>query len=545
MVTAMNTEMLTGVYRTEFSIMGPEVAEASLYGRACGLVRDLLEGLPASVELVDESGEFEGLAYQRFQTEVPHSRNPELQLRLDVKLSTKGGPVSVAVQSAFMDADEPAPPELVAGPPRLVLDLFRAFECFYGADILSPGAVRVTPDSAEEFANRIFDHDRQTPILVMSENWRRQTPVNPNWLQQILAGLAEVVTYGTDTADELRRHVGFQLACFNGAMRIYQPGCSRDDGRERHRFWMPADASVFLRRPAGRVVRELVRYLPESADTREFENVRAQVQQGRMVELAAERLARPLRQRVSELEQQVDSLNQDLRERDVDASIEALELSKQHEEYNQIRDLEVENSRLRQELQDEQDKRLNHEIALEELEVTVKAKDSQIRGLIYRLETMQPEEFVFHEEPLLIESVEDAVMHAAFHFDLIQFLNSAYESADGYPYQHPDRVYRAFSALQRIAVHRREGPLKTSVAIRLQEEMQDREFEYAAHESRPTMNKFGHTRRFDGYQMQEHIKIGSGTSNKQHYIRIHFCWENESGQYIIGHVGEHLPTVSG
>ncbi len=44
--------------------------------------------------------------------------------------------------------------------------------------------------------------------------------------------------------------------------------------------------------------------------------------------------------------------------------------------------------------------------------------------------------------------------------------------------------------------------------------------------------------------MQEHIKIGSGTANEQHYLRIHFCWEAESGQYIVGHVGEHLPIVS-
>ena len=45
--------------------------------------------------------------------------------------------------------------------------------------------------------------------------------------------------------------------------------------------------------------------------------------------------------------------------------------------------------------------------------------------------------------------------------------------------------------------------------------------------------------------MQEHIKIGSGTSDRQHYIRIHFAWVGKENKYFVGHVGEHLPTVSG
>ena len=45
--------------------------------------------------------------------------------------------------------------------------------------------------------------------------------------------------------------------------------------------------------------------------------------------------------------------------------------------------------------------------------------------------------------------------------------------------------------------------------------------------------------------MQEHIKIGSGTSDKQHYIRIHFAWAEKENKYFVEHVGEHLPTISG
>ncbi len=834
MVTASNTTAFTGEYRTEFSITGPEQKESPLFGRVCGVVRELFDGLRGDTELVHESGTFEELAYQRFQIELPHGRNPDFHLRLDVKLSTKGGPVAVKVQSAFIDTDGYAlPPELVAGPPRLVLDLFKAFECYNGPDRLSSLPVRLVPETATEFANRILNPDRRLPILAVSENWRGQTPANPNWLQQILAGMVEVVTYSTATADELRRHVGFQLACFNGAMRIYQPGCHRDDLREQHKFWMPSDAGALLRRPAGRVVQELVRYLPESIDAREFENVRGQAQQRRMAELAAERLAFPLRQRIGELESEVDSLRQDLQERerdtttglaelhnlhqqlidrdleldtlrneleqairreaeygpeiahlhrqqaerderieslrqqleaaisqadsgqsevvqlhsqllerdsqinslwdeldkavrkeseseqeiaqlhlqiqDGDAQVESLrkrledaagqegvsqaaiahleaslqerddelgilrahledarsrseeignlisELNKElgvrdtditnlrrllegvehgsadsdrviaelrHElkgreedakaisellekarnradaaenaagelrrelerhlaeshvivniiqkykidlaearaEIANVRDqidkLNVEASRLSQQLRQAEEKELNDAIAIEDLEGAIREKNDVIRvknARIRHLEDLlagreQPEPYPFDPPEIsqAFANVREAVERAYQNFDKLKFLGSAFDSAEDYPFQYPTEVYRAFSLLQQLAVARSQGPL----GRRVEDWMKDQGCDYAAHEGEPTMQQFGKHRRFwdeirkQYLEMQEHIKLGR-TFDKQHYIRIHFCWEAESSQYIIGHVGEHLPIVRG
>ena len=334
MVTAMNMAAISGEYRTEFSITEPNQDENPLFGRVCDFVCDCFERLPGDKEAMEETGEFEELAYRRFLMTLPHGRNPDFQVRLNVKLSTRGGPVTVAVQSEFTDKYKPAPPELIAGPPRLVLELFKAFDCYNGPDRLSALPVQLAPETANGFANRIFDPSRRLPILAVSENWRGQLPINPNWLQQLLAGMAEIVTYGSDTADELRRHVGFQLspACFNGAIRIYQPGCSRDDRREQHKFSMPSDASALLRRPAGRVVQELVHYLPESSDAREFENVRGQVQQRRMTELAAERLAFPLRERIGELESEIDSLRQELQKREIDTASGLAELHNLHQQ---------------------------------------------------------------------------------------------------------------------------------------------------------------------------------------------------------------------
>ena len=827
MVTAINMAALTREYRTEFSITGPEQNESPLFGRVRDLVLSQFEGLQGDGELAEESGEFEELAYQRFQIELPHGRNPDFQLSLDVKLSSGGGPVAISVQSAFMEADGPAPPELVAGPPRLVLELFRAFECYIGPDRLSALPVRLAPETANGFANRIFDPSRRLPILAVSENWRGQSPINANWLQQLLAGMAEVVTYGSNTADELRRHVGFQLACFNGATRIYQPGCSRDDRREQHKFWMPSEASAMLRRPAGRVVQELARYLPEATNNREFESVRGQVQQRRIAELAAERLAFPLRQRIGELEREIDSLRQELqaRERDTatglaelhnlrqqllnrDSKLNSLrsqvqraihreaeyepEIARLHQQqterderiealrqqlesaisqagvgqsevaqlHNQllerdsqleslrqeldkavhrgaeseqeiallnaliqesdsqvellrqqledaagqegvsqaaiahleaslqerddelgvlrahledarnrseeignliaelnkeleIRDTDITNLRLllegieegsadsdrviaelrhelrereedaraisellekarsradaaenavaelrrelelhlsesraigdivqesrenladartevtadsgataellqqievlTQELQDARAKERNHYIAIAYFETKINDKEDEIRQLKYQLRAIPNYEPPHPEEPELplpFDKVEDAVVYAEQDFDRLKFLDSAFDTAEKCPFQQPQKVYDAFSLLQELAVARSQGRL----GIRVKDWMRERGWDYAARESKPTMQQFGNYRRFwdkkraQYLEMQKHIKIRSGTADKQHYIRIHFCWEAESSQYIIGHVGEHLPTVSG
>ena len=803
MATAMDSPTVAGEYGTEFSVTGLGQEESNLFAQVCEYVQGWFNGLPNSNETMLDSGEFGELVYRRFRTELPHGRNPDVRVYLDVKLAKSEDRLSVSVRSYFLeDVLGPTPPELVAGPPTLVLDLFREFECHIGPDRLSAAPNRILPGNVPEFANRIFDPDRRLPFVAISQNWRRQTPINPNWLQSLLAGLAEVVTYDSETEEKLRDHIGFQLACFGGAMRIYQPGCRRDDHRGRHTFWMPDQARAILSRPAGRVVQEIVPHLPSHASAREFEVVRAQVQQQRMVEAATERLAFPLRQRVGELEHEIETLSKELQERDANASTGATELHNLHQQLidrdselgslrNQLeqaihrevgyepeiaglrqqqaerderieslrqqlesainradtgqpevaqlhsqlleRDSQVESlrrdlddavhreteagqdiallrlqiqeddsqieslrqqmetlatqeyvsqsaiaqleaslqerndevgvfraqlesaldrseeisdlvgelneelkardtdittlrfllegveegsdnsetviadlrrelrereenaraisallekarnradaaenaaSELRRELQqrlsessaigniiqeskesaaearvevadaaraiselntqiskleeqilrlgeersDAQEEALNKEIAYEELEERIKERDDEIRLLRYRLRALESEEWQqigLNEEQMLIESVGEALMYASQQFDMLHFLPSAFDSAEGYPYRHPDRIYNAFSALQHIAAQRREGPLRTSVERRLLEEMQNREFEYAAHESESTMQRHGDTRWFGGYEMQEHIKIGSGTADKK------------------------------
>ena len=199
---------------------------------------------------------------------------------------------------------------------------------------------------------------------------------------------------------------------------------------------------------------------------------------------------------------------------------------------------------LTQELQDARAKERNHDIAIADLETKIDGKDDEIRRLKYQLRVIPDYEPPHPEEPELplhFDKVEDAVVSAEQDFDRLKFLDSAFKSVDDYPFQRPQEVYDALSLLNEVAALRLNGPVGKSI----EDWMQEHGCDYAPRESEATMNQYRDTRQFGGYEMQEHIKIGGHNRNQQHYIRIHFCWESESAQYIIGHVGEHLPTVSG
>ena len=73
------------------------------------------------------------------------------------------------------------------------------------------------------------------------------------------------------------------------------------------------------------------------------------------------------------------------------------------------------------------------------------------------------------------------------------------------------------------------------------------DFDVANKETRPTMDQFGEHRKFPHNNqkivMPAHIKIGTGSDDE--VARIHFKYDSNTGKYLIGHCGEHLPTASG
>ena len=835
MVTSGANPILIREYRTGFSIFNPKQSANALLEQISGRVDDWFGRMAGDAAPVKESGEIDNLAYRRFQANIPHEKAPDSRLGLDIKLASRGGPVAVSVQSSLLETGGAVShADIIVGPPSLVQELLDAYECRRGPDRISATPTIVTTKTAAEFAEqRILDPKRRLPIIAISQDWRGHTPVDPKQLQATLAGQAEVATYDGAAADALREIVGFQLACFNGAIRIYHPGCARGDRRERYNFWMPDAAQRLNSFPMGKLVREFTQFLPEPSDSGEYESVRNLALQQRIAEQTAEARAIPLRRRINTLEREVEALRQQLLESgqdttagpaeirglhrqlsDRDAELDSLRhkleqavhldsqnqleivrLNQQQAERDEriealrqqleaavtqadaaesetarlhtrlqdkdkyiksmrrdldvaaLREIEVEQEiarlnahiqesdnqieSLRQQLDDESQSagasreavellrselrereielnilrsqhnnalslsrenantiaalfeglktrdadianlrlllegvqhgpadiagviaelnrelqerendakaigalleqarqradaaenataELRRELALRpseldgisrviresrgnvteartqvaaanahiahlrqeieirndeieslsdkndelgkevscqktaylELEKRFDEQDREIRTLKFRLrtehisDTAEPEPDGYEYRPEL-DSVENAVIIADQNFGNLRFLDSAFDSADNYPFERPDEVYRAFELLQEIADIRVKGPLGQPVEAWLKE----RSYDYSPRESQATMQVFGEHRRFwDGQrhiEMQEHIKIGRGTSDKQRYIRIYFWWDAANGRYLIGHAGEHLPITS-
>lgn len=144
---------------------------------------------------------------------------------------------------------EPKPPLPTA--PRLIGWLLRSadWQAFSGTEqLLSEPRVLNTGDG-EALRNRLKDPERVCPIVVVSRDFDSgEFLIDPALMARKLAGSAAV--YGSASSDldkELEWCLGRRFSCWNGMVRVYQPGL---------RFDAPADARKHRFIP-GREIRDL------------------------------------------------------------------------------------------------------------------------------------------------------------------------------------------------------------------------------------------------------------------------------------------------
>ncbi len=294
-------------YRVSFSITGPGGAGRELLDRVEAHIREWLAGRSQEPEVDQPSGSWSDddyeisidrdslgdAGYVSFKWECEDRRAPGFWLRLDVDLATEGGPVSVSAESYFLERDDAEPPDLLAGPPPLVHGLLAAFHCYMGEERLSGEVSPVSPEAAGEFAaGRILSPERQLPVVAVSQGGRGKPAIDPARLQRILAGAATVATYGDAAAQALRERLGWQLACYDGAVRVYWPGCAPGDRSGQHKVWMGREAAKLGFRLILQLQGECLRRLAPAFDRRMFEAVKGRIEQEklrvRLLELEAE-----------------------------------------------------------------------------------------------------------------------------------------------------------------------------------------------------------------------------------------------------------------
>lgn len=504
-------------------------------------------------DVLDDAG------YFTLRLESPDPRAPQYRISLNVDLAaTIENPVEVGIESRFDpgSVDAPPPPNLLSGPPSLMTALLTNFDCLVGEESLATAPTRVSMSGAEEFVSGcLLEPERRLPLVALSRDWRNETSIDSGRMQRLLTGIASVVVLDSDVGDAVVAHLGRrQLACYNGAVRIYWPGFALNDGPAQHPFWTSQQAyklgnplyiqiqNACLQYSAGSFNRrssaEIIRRIQDSKHERLLEQFHSQRQESevfhRQVLDKEEELAR-LRAQAEEDQTHRERLGfaeaelEELRKRDADREV-FRQLLKIAEEENdglrgEIKDLQKKVEKLQQQLDNKDAEEIQH---LETLPDTAMLEDS-----------LAPDEFLFS-----INNVKDAVDVAEDLLDNLHFLQSAHKSADGHPYYKPYDVYKGFVALNQLAPILKRGEIGKSI----EDALAPMGITYSHRESEATMNRYGDERRFKygtGFvEMQAHLKFGAA-HNDRYTLRVHLKWSEEDGEWLIGHVGEHLRTVNG
>lgn len=532
-------------YRTHFTINGNKSQGIELLNEVGGTVRDWAEekyGEPlgdeltggwsndnATVRIESESLPETQTGYWRLNLEHPDGDADGFMLQVEIRLATTGSEVEIdTIVQRTADGGETPEKIVNAARPRVLVNLAQGYHCKFGEEQISLDAKQITKDGAHDFVYEdVFDPNRRMPLVVVSENPFGGTFISPNLLQSRLLGLAKVATYDSKTAGAVNRELGEALGCWDGALRVYRPGCSGDDDSWRNRYWNWNRLNSLLSSSGwdetlGLVEDECVSHALPQVGSQMYHRVRDRVLHERY-ERVVEQLRRSQQNETENaankamLEDLVDTLaeyetQRDERERQFERQIS--------ERDHQIDDLRIEN----QKLHDRND----------QLNLALSYQDS---------ESIELEE---DEQPPEFESVYDVVEYARDKFDRLRFFSWAVQLARASVFPRPDEVYRAFQVLSECADERVNGTLAKDV----KEWLRDHGLDYAPSESKTTMGKYGDKRNFFDdekkrhVEMQAHIKLGGGPGQRN-TLRVHIYWDEEESKWLVGYIGLHLPTATG
>lgn len=206
-----------------------------------------------------ETGATESAGYTRVSAERNYPADPQYRVRLEVRLCTSGGALDAEVQSRFLSTTEAAPPELLAGPPRLLQFIASEFRCADGSEPLPRQPRYVTVDAAESFAREsVLNPQRRLPILALSEGRNGIPALDPDRAQRTLLGVASVAVLSPVAATELTRYLGRWFSSSVGALQILWPGSRVDANGNGPRILYSRNAA------AGKNVPELLRELQQA-----------------------------------------------------------------------------------------------------------------------------------------------------------------------------------------------------------------------------------------------------------------------------------------
>ncbi len=456
--------------------------------------------------------EFEHAKVWSLVWDRPDADGREIVWRSEVQLATLGADVEVTVSVRIISANQAVVPERAdVDRPRLVSFLASKHRASVGGRMIDVEPTRILGSSVSDFhESTLRSADRVLPVVVVSPfNRSALYAIDPKNLADRLAAIAEVAVINSPAvAWEFAQTVGRPFACFDGAVRVFWPGFDpAGDDAYRHRLWLARHIDQ-PRRFSDRLFGELSSYAARL------------VREGAIWTAASDSIKRGP---VSELRRRLE-----IAERQLEAHVESK--SEFEELAAQVAD---EEKRMREVAEEERDQ-------LRTENASLRAQVEQL-SIALRHSDEEPDREPASEDAETDSDFSDvlsAVKRATDNFQGLRFLPSAFESAGRSPYQRPEDVYSAFSTLNELSEARVHGPL----GMALEDWLLERNIRYSPHQSQTTRERYADQYTFpEGehkWDMQEHLIFGS-SFDPRHCLRIHFAWDEQAKQHVIGWVGRH------
>lgn len=391
-----------------------------------------------------------------------------------------------------------APVQYDVGSPRVIRRLCETRDVQIGAMRVRARPYDVNTNEVPTFLELLLSRDRRLPVVFLTP-YVSDEPclIDGAWLAQRLAGVAVVAcAIGTTTTRELERHLGRQLNCFDGGVRIYWPGFDLSSSPTRHPLFLASRIEWFGAQNIQNQIQRTIfavtsfRYVPHAA-----------------TELCLE------------------------------ASVAAAREAR------------------RTAAKGDEEKAWEFAFELDRQLVEARARVAELAAENETLKGSQP--LVFDPSPAAFEeaegdsddaptSVSDAVQSAKEKFGSLVFLESAERSAASSPYLGTTKIYKALEALNEVAqlAYPEAGGVRS---LNWAQELRQRcsMKRYSDHVSDTTLGKYRSDYEFtyEGQKVlfEPHITLGSGAINT--CASIHFLRDNKNRKVVIGHVGKHLTNT--
>lgn len=402
--------------------------------------------------------------------------------------------------------------------PNIITELLKEYRCSINGHTISYIPVPIDLHNFDTFLSEtLLSPTRTIPVVVISKDRSTNTSlIDPNTIAMQLAGLAQIVEIGSTVVESRFLDELGMLACYNGAVRVYQPGFELQANPNEHRVFTQWEiqrlgkddvlSHLFKLTAASSVVRGL-------RESRTSRDVRDAIRKDRERVLAKYR---------EDLRSNLDD-NDVLRKLLDTADLE-------------LREKATEIANLNDKVSDLQDQLFDARNKIAGLLASLEAK--------HQIERTQDEEQEFEESfNEAANSVYGVVLEAERRFSVhLVFHNKAKRSASKSDYWYPQKVLDAFQAMSEICEMRNVAQKSGTNLGSLESLFEERGIKYSPHISEKTDNLWRreYTVKYKDrvQKAHHHIKLGSDRDPRA-CLRIHFFLDDELGKFVVTHVGRH------